>query len=54
MILNSAKDYYQNNKERLSEQARNEYRNISEEEKTKWENIEKTDIIKCLKKRNKD
>ena len=54
MILNSAKDYYQNNKERLSEQARNKYRNISEEEKTKWENIEKTDIIKCLKKRNKD
>ena len=53
MILNRAKDYYQNNKERLSEQAKNKYRNISEEEKTKRENIEKTDII-CLKKRNKD
>ena len=35
MILNSAKDYYENNKERLREQARDKYRNLSEEEKTK-------------------
>ena len=32
MILNRAKDYYENNKERLREQARDKYRNLSEEE----------------------
>ena len=35
MILNRAKDYYENNKERLREQARDKYRNLSEEEKDK-------------------
>ena len=35
MILNRAKDYYENNKERLREQARDKYRNLSEEEKNK-------------------
>ena len=35
MILNKAKDYYKNNQERLREQARNKYRNLSEEEKNK-------------------
>ena len=36
MILNRAKDYYyENDKERLREQARDEYRNLSEEEKNK-------------------
>ena len=33
--LNRAKDYYENNKERLREQARDKYRNLSEEEKNK-------------------
>ena len=33
VILNKAKDYYENNKERLREQARDKYRNLSEEEK---------------------
>ena len=33
VILNRAKDYYENDKERLREQARYKYRNISEEEK---------------------
>ena len=33
--LNKAKDYYQNDKERLREQARNKYRNLSEEHKEK-------------------
>ena len=38
VILNIAKDYYENDKERLREQARGEYRNLSEEEKNKkWE-----------------
>ena len=35
VILNRAKDYYENDKERLREQARNKYRNLSEEEKNK-------------------
>ena len=35
MILNKAKDYYKNNKERLKEQARDKYRSLSEEEKNK-------------------
>ena len=35
MILNSAKDYYENDKERLRRQARDRYRNLSEEEKIK-------------------
>ena len=34
-LLNKAKDYYQNDKERLREQARNKYRNLSEEDKEK-------------------
>ena len=34
-LLNRAKDYYQNDKERLREQARNKYRNLSEEDKEK-------------------
>ena len=54
VILNRAKDYYENNKERLREQARDKYRNLSEEEKIKRENMEKTDIAICLKKKNKD
>ena len=35
MILNIVKDYYENDKERLREQARHKYRNLSEEEKNK-------------------
>ena len=35
MILNTAKDYYENDKKRLREQARDKYRNLSEEEKNK-------------------
>ena len=33
MIPNTAKDYYENDKERLRVQARDKYRNLSEEEK---------------------
>ena len=33
IILNRAKDYYDNDKARLKEQAKNIYRNLSEEEK---------------------
>ena len=33
VILNRAKDYYENDKGRLREQARDKYRNLCEEEK---------------------
>ena len=33
VILNRAKEYYENNKERLRLQARNKYRELSEKEK---------------------
>ena len=35
IILNRAKDCYENDKERLREQARDKYRNLSEEDKKK-------------------
>ena len=35
VILNRVKDYYENDKERLKEQTRDKYRNLSEEEKNK-------------------
>ena len=35
VIINTAKDYYKNDKERLWEQARDKYRNLFEEEKNK-------------------
>ena len=34
-MLHRAKDYYENDKERLREQARNKYRNLSEKDKEK-------------------
>ena len=53
VILIRAKDYYENNKERLWVQARDKYKNLSEEEKNKKENMKKTDIVICLKKKKK-
>ena len=38
VVLNRAKDYYKNDKERLREQARYKYRNLSEEKNKKREN----------------
>ena len=35
VILNRAKDYYENDEERLRGQARDKYRNLSEEDKDK-------------------
>ena len=35
VVLNRAKDYYENDKKRLKEQARDKYRNLSEEDKNK-------------------
>ena len=51
VILHRAKDYYENDKERLTEQARDKKRNLSEEEKNKKREYgEKKDTIICLKK----
>ena len=54
MILNRAKDYYENDKERLREQTRDKYRNLSEEEKNKKREYRKIDALLCLKRRKKD
>ena len=35
VIVNTAKVYYENDKERLKDQVRDKYRNLSEEEKNK-------------------
>ena len=52
VILNRAKDYYENDKERLRKQVGDKYRNLSKEEKNKKRIWEKQ-IPQCLKKRNK-
>ena len=39
-MLNRGKDCYKNDKERSREQAKDKYRNLSEEEKNRWENRE--------------
>ena len=54
VMLNRSKDYYQNNKERLRVQARDKYRNSSEEKKIKTENMGRIDIAICLEKRSKE
>ena len=51
MALDRVKDYYEKDQERLREQARDKYRNLSEEEKIKRETMEKIDTIICLKKK---
>ena len=54
VVLNRAKDYYENDKKRLREQGRDKYRNLSEEEQKKKDDMEKIDISICLKKRKKE
>ena len=46
MILNRAKDYYENDKERLREQERDQYRNLSDEEKNKKREYGKKIIVR--------
>ena len=41
VILNRTTDYFENNKERLRELAKNKYRDLSEEDKNKKKNMEK-------------
>ena len=53
VILSRAKDYYENDKERLREQVRDKYRNFLKK-MIKKKNMEKTDIIICLKRKNKN
>ena len=53
VILNRAEYYNENDKERLRGQARDKYRNLSEEDNDKKREYGKTDIIICLKKKNK-
>ena len=54
VILNRAKYYYVNDKERLREQARNKYRNLSKEEKNKKGEYGKNRYQKMSEKKNKD
>ena len=55
VILTRAKDYYENDKERLREEARDKFRNFSEEEKNKNKEYgKKIDSSICLKERKKD
>ena len=55
VILNRAKYYYENDKERIREQVREKYRHLSEEEKKLKKRIwKKIDISICLKKRKKN
>ena len=53
VILNRAKGYYKNDKERLRDNGRDKYRNYLKKKKIKRENMEEIIIIICLKKRNK-
>ena len=50
MILNRAKDYSENDKKSLRMEATDKYRNLSEEEKIKKENMRKIVTAICLKK----
>ena len=52
VILNRAEDYFENDNERLREQARDKYRNLSEDEKNKKIEYGKNISI-YLKKRKK-
>ena len=54
VILNKAKYYYQQNKERLKKQVRDKYRNVSEEEKNKKREYGKIDAAICMNRRKKD
>ena len=52
VVLNRAKDYCKNDKERLRDKAVDKYRNLLKKIRIKKRIWKKTDIIICLKKRN--
>ena len=54
IIPNRAKDYHENNKERLREQAKNKIKTYLKKIKRKRDNTERIGIIICLKKRSKN
>ena len=54
VIINRAKNYYENDKKRLRELARDKYRNYLKKIRIKRVNEEETDTTICLNKRNKD
>ena len=54
VILNRTKYYYKNNKGRLRQRVKDKYKTYPMKKKIKRENMEKIDIIICLKKTNKD
>ena len=55
IILNRAKDYYENDKERLRAQARDKYKDLSKEEKNKKREYGKNRYhIMSEEKKNKD
>ena len=54
MILNRAKYYYENNKKILGGKQEINTETYLKKEKAKRENMENTDVIICLKKRNKN
>ena len=51
MYVKMPTEYYQKNKERLREETRERYQNLSEEEKTRNENMVASDIRIFLKKK---
>ena len=53
VILNKAKDYYENDEERLQVQARDEYRNLSEEEKNKKREYGKSRYLNMSEEKKK-
>ena len=53
VILNRANDYYENDKERLREQARDKYRNLSEEEKNKKREYGKNGYLNMSEEKKK-
>ena len=54
VILNGAKYYYENDKERLREQARDKYRNLSEEEKIKKKDYGRNRYHNMSKEKNQE
>ena len=54
IMLNRAKDYYENDKARLSDKQEINTETYLKKIKIKKENMEKIDIIICLKKKSKN
>ena len=49
VLVSTAKDYLKNDKERLGDNARDKFKNLSQKEKTTKRNMEEIDIIICMK-----